>query len=93
MVGVAARVFEGLELLRLGVATNWFGLACPAHCSPASFASLGLALLSGFLLGFVSCFILGLWLYRFLLPSPAAFHRSSAFPRGQLDRLRGYLHE
>ncbi len=93
MVGVAARVFEGLEFLRLGVATNWFGLACPAHCSPSSFAPIALAFLSGSLLGFLACLILGFWLFRALLPPPQTILRPPCFPRGQLDRLRGYLHE
>ena len=35
MIGVA-RIFEALEVFRIGATSNWFGLACPHHCYPNS---------------------------------------------------------
>ena len=86
-----ARVFELIEFLRLGVSTSWFGLACPSHCHPASFSSLGFCLLLGFIFGCASTALLGLYLFAHSLDFPRA-PTSPAAARVAL-RLRGYLHE
>ena len=46
MVDVVARIFQGIEFLRWGVVTNWWGLGCPAHCGSTSFASWALAFIA-----------------------------------------------
>ena len=86
-----ARVLELIEFLRLGVSTSWFGLACPSHCHPASFASLGFCLLLGFIFGCASTALLGFYLFAHSLDFPRA-PTSPAAARVAL-RLRGYLHE
>ena len=69
MVLPPAFFWESLDFLRLGVSTDWFGLACPSHCHPASFSALGLF----FLLGFCAGSTLAAWLIlsflRILLPT------------------------
>jgi len=73
MVLPPAFFWESLDFLRLGVSTNWFGLACPSHCHPASFSALGLF----FLLGFCAGSTLAAWLIlsflRILLPTALFF--------------------
>lgn len=55
------------------MSTDWFGLACPSHCHPASFSALGLF----FLLGFCAGSTLAAWLIlsflRILLPTALFF--------------------
>ena len=92
MVFPAARVWEAVELLRWGVATNWFGLACPAHCSPNTFSSLGLSFLLGLLFGGLLGSLSVLYLiYCLAYSSPAVIRHPAG--RRALDRLRGYLDE
>ena len=96
MVAVAAALWEVVEVLRWGVASNWFGLACPAHCSPSTFASLGFAFVLGWILGFGSCLALLLLLLRPCLDFYLGSSLASPLPRPStraLERLRGYLHE
>ena len=91
--------WDSLEFLRLGVSSSWFGLACPAHCHPASFAALGFCLLLGFILGA----LLSAWLiFGILRPStPVTIHshpvtiHSHHLPSRDLavERIRRYLHE
>ena len=47
-------VWGTLRVLQVGVQSNWFGLACPAHCGSPTFG----ALLASFLLGFITCLVL-----------------------------------
>lgn len=95
---VASGLFQVFEVVRAGIATNWWGLACPAHCHPSSLLTSLLLLLTGFGLGLFCGFalLLGLALRYFhlipasssagphLVPSPGA---SLA-----LSRLSGYIH-
>ena len=84
--------WDSLEFLRLGVSSNWFGLACPAHCHPASFAALGFCFLLGLILGA----LLSAWLLigSFHQPVHTPVHRNH-FPSRELavERIRRYLHE
>ena len=90
MVPEFARVWELIEFLRLGVSTSWFGLACPSHCYPASFSSLGFFFLLGLILGSAATASFGFY----LLASPFDFGiRAHPSPTRALSRLRGYLHE
>ena len=50
-----------LDLLRLGVESNWFGLSCPVHCGAPSVVALVLSFSSGLGLGLflgASCFLI-----------------------------------
>ena len=92
MVFPAARVWEAVELLRLGVSSNWFGLACPAHCSPSTFSSLGLSFLLGLLIGGILASLSTAYIiYCLAFHFPAAHHHPVG--RRALNRLRGYLDE
>ena len=84
--------WDSLEFLRLGVASNWFGLACPAHCHQASFAALGFCLLLGFILGALA----SAWLiFGILRPSNPVTIPAHHFLSRDLavERIRRYLHE
>ena len=61
-------VVDALGFLQAGVASNWFGLACPAHCRGWD---LG-ALLASFLLGVVCASLAAAWLLfcTAILPGP-----------------------
>ena len=83
-------IWGALRFLQLGVQSNWFGLACPAHCGPPTFG----ALLAAFFAGVLSVIVLGLafglrLVGFFWLPS---VHPSEPQPAG-LARLARYLHE
>ena len=90
-----------LDFVKLGVQSNWWGLACPAHCGPPSLTSLVLAFASG--LGFGLFLGIGLVLlvaFRFGLlhlllssgtSSPPA-RPAPGTPSGS-DRIRAYLYE
>ena len=89
---VVLGTWDSLEFLRLGVSSNWFGLACPAHCHPASFAALGFCLLLGLILGAT----LSAWLIFGILrpPAPVPVHSHHLPPRDlAVERIRRYLHE
>ena len=82
----ASRIFDLIEFLQLGVNTNWFGLGCPLHCGGSSFPALALAFITGLTVGFSSCLLLAIYIFRLL-------HSSSRFQQPvslALDRLRGY---
>ena len=90
LMDTAVGAFTGfVRLLQSGVVSNWWGLACPAHCGSPSFGSL----LAAFLLGFCSCFILcgllAFWVLGLRDPLPSA---PSATPR-VTSRLSRYLDE
>ena len=53
--GRQAQVIQGLDFIRWGFITNWWGLGCPSHCGPPSASSLFLFLLLGFLSRFLVC--------------------------------------
>ena len=79
LMDTAFGAFTGfVRLLQSGVVSNWWGLACPAHCGSPSFG----ALLASFLLGFCSCLILcglfAFWVLGLRDPLPAS---PSAEPR------------
>ena len=99
-VGVQAlmgiqQLIQGFLVLREGLSTGLWGLQCPIHCSGSSLPSLLLALLSGLILGFILCLILGFWILtstRFASSSVdfcrAQAHSTSARAK---QRLAGYL--
>lgn len=83
---------DALRVVHFGVATNFWGLGCPAHCRGADVGSLAASFLLGFLLASCGALLLGYhWILRVpepavprptFLDSPTSVHR----------RLRGYLH-
>ena len=98
----AFSVSSVLGLLRSGLESNWWGLACPYHCGPSSAWSLCLALLAGFALGILSGLALSVLLALKLgiLSCPSALDPPEAHrprPSGGLspgaDRILAYLHE
>ena len=48
-----SRLWKLINFPRLGVASNWFGLACPAHCSPSSLSAFRFSFLLGLLSGLI----------------------------------------
>ena len=79
-----------LKFLQLGVQSNWFGLACPAHCGSPAAGSLLAAFLGGFLVCLVLVGAIGFRLIGFsLFP---VIHPSEPTSTG-LARLSRYLHE
>ena len=62
---VLASLLQAFSLVQEGVKSNWWGLACPSHCS----AGLG---------GLVAAFLLGL-IVGVLLTGLAAFYFYQAF--------------
>ena len=93
MVEVVARIFQGIELLRWGVVTNWWGLGCPAHCGSASFASWALAFILGLCCGFCTCAVLGYHLLGFYLRVTAPHHPTPSGANPSPHRLGGYVYE
>ena len=92
-----------LELFRVGVATNWWGLGCPSHCGHSSFPALIFSFLAGLGLGlFLGVLTLLSLAFRFgILPVPpclSSAHLSSSRPARagaapESTRLRAYLNE
>ena len=74
-----------LDLVRSGVESNWWGLACPVHCGPPAFTSLAPSLLAGLGIGLFAGFTLAFFLaFRsgFLSLHPP-FEVGSPAPRAQ----------
>ena len=96
---VASGLFQVVEVLRAGISTNWWGLACPAHCYPSSLLTLLLTLLTGFGFGILTGILLVIGLaFKFcrLVPSSTSAGLHLVPPPGAgaaLSRLSGYLHE
>ena len=88
-----SKLWEVIEFLHFGVATNFLGLGWPVCCGVFFWTSLGLALGLGFFFGFSSallCLILALYHLGFVrLPSAVVIPPASGGPS---SRLRGYLH-
>ena len=99
-------LLSSLEILRQGVATNWWGLGCPQHCQGSSVGGY----LASFLLGVVftvTCGLLGFWIwFTGGLPArqqgptfvqergqPAPRASGAAVGARQRQRLQGYLDE
>lgn len=61
-----------LEFFRQGVATNWWGLACPSHGGPAAAPSLVLSFLAGLGFGIVFGIILMIFGISLQVPSGAS---------------------
>lgn len=83
-----------LEFVRLGIATNWWGIGCPSHCGSSSFPLVVFALLFGLSTGI----LLGLGLAFWILALPSSVQPSSPeHPTSHLllrrSRLRAYLNE
>lgn len=83
-------IWGAIQFAQVGITTNWFGLACPAHCgSPLWGTVVGI-----FLLGFL--FGCGLTLFGILALlgfRPLAAHPSTVAPSVPIARLSRYLHE
>ena len=95
---VPAFVVSGLGLLKEGIQTNWWGLACPAHCQSPGLGLLLVVFLAGCLSGILFgglALVYFYWVYlRTLGPAPAAQAQPSAsrLSRRQASLLRGYLY-
>ena len=57
------QLFQGFLLIREGFLTGFWGLQCPIHCSGSSLSTWLLFLLIGFILDFLTCFFLCLWIF------------------------------
>ena len=86
-----------LALVVEGFASNFWGLGCPIYCTQPALGLLGFILLSGWLLGILSC-ALGLWWISGLGLFPSGL--SSPYPAGRggpapsrARVLSAYLHE
>ena len=75
-----------------GVNSNWWGIACPAHCFGVGLPSLLVATLLGLSLGFIFGFLLCAWLAG-LLPAHPPHHPSEPGLGSTSSRLRAYLDE
>ena len=82
-----------IRFLQGGITTNWYGLACPAHCGFPVFGSLLAAFLCGLLvgLGLVACAAPSLLGFR-LTSIHSSVHPGEQHPPA-VDRLARYLHE
>ena len=67
-------VWGFLRVLQSGVATQWWGLACPPHCGPPTFGLV----LAAFLLGFLSCLGLTAFLLLWYLGFQPPIHLRAA---------------
>ena len=87
----------GLEIVREGTSTNWWGLACPAHCQGPSFGAILAGFFAGCLVGAFS--VAGLVVYIYFTWGSRSQPPARAPPetllgplvRRRQDRLRGYL--
>lgn len=81
-----------VRVLQSGVQSNWWGLACPAHCGSPGWG----ALLASYLLGFISCLALAgfatLWIFRVHPCDPLPTPHQVVEPTG-VGRLSRYLNE
>ena len=82
-----------LRLLSLGGSSQWFGLACPAHCS-LSWPYLAAIFVSGLSLGFLSAVLaFGIFLWPWICGHPANLVAPTTIQVPQPTRLAAYLHE
>lgn len=89
-------------LTREAVLTNFWGLACPIHCSPSSIPLLALTFLVALLLGFLAGSAFSFWLlcspsFAQAPSSPQDTHSTASSPpvdivRRRLLGYRPYLH-
>ena len=79
---------SSLRVLQSGVSTNWWGLACPAHCGAPSFGLVAAAFLAGCLATLLSLSALAIWTFGFSLPHPQV-----APAPHPISRLSRYLDE
>ena len=77
-----------LRVLQSGVSTNWWGLACPAHCGSPSFGLVAAAFFGGCLATLLSLSVLVIWTFGFSLP-----HLQVAPQSHPISRLSRYLDE
>lgn len=89
-----------LDLVRVGVATNWWGLGCPGHCGQSSLLALVLSFFAG--LGFSLFLILIYLAFKFgflpVLSFLSTFHPSGhrlvrSGVNQESNRLLAYSHE
>ena len=95
---VPAVLLSGLNFLKEGVQTNWWGLARPSHCQPTSWTVVLLTFVVGWLCGIIFLgLVVGyiywghLWAWEQAAEnfvSPAA----GRLARQRAARLRGYLY-
>ena len=84
---LAPLLTDWLSLLAQGAASNWWGLACPAHCRGVGAGELIAVFLLGILFTLVS--VLAAWLWLSLRTAPAATVQAPL--RSAHQRLRGYV--
>ena len=81
---------KALGLITQGIHSNWWGIACPAHCFGSGLASLAAAFCLGLLLGLILGAILIAWFLEFLPRLPSTTASAAGHPSA---RVRAYLHE
>ena len=84
---LAPWLVDSLSLVASGAASNWWGLACPAHCRGVGAGELCAAFLLGVLVTVLGGLAVWTWLtLRTALPASAP-----APARASASRLRGYV--
>ena len=81
-----------IQFLQSGLATNWFGLACPSHCGAPSWGSITSAFLLGFLCGLASILYLLVIAWGFRPAIHLQGHPGQAVP-SPAARFAQYVHE
>ena len=84
---VAPWFVDSLSLIASGASSNWWGLACPAHCRGVGIGELSAA----FLLGILITVLAGLTVWIWLLLRSAPLVSAQAPARASASRLRGYV--
>ena len=83
-----------LGLVLEGIKTNWWGLACPHHCTQPSVGLLGFCFLLGWISGLASTLALVWWLSGFWCGSGSDCVRGPSTRLASRARvLSSYLHE
>ena len=83
-----------LGLVLEGIKTNWWGLACPHHCTQPSVGLLGFCFLLGWISGLASTLVLVWWLSGFWCGPGSDIVRGSSVRLASRARvLASYLHE
>ncbi len=94
MVQVAASLAAFLDFVKVGTQSNWWGLACPAHCGSPAFVSLATCFIAGLGFGFSIALSLTFFLLArfYFFSGPLVEEEANPGPAAAVSRLSGYLH-